>query len=111
MSQRHQDQYEIRSMGSGEMPYNNATNLGDAITMDELDRLKLENEERIRMIENKYFQKKEDIKKVKQELNERSDLREPKEKHYDSSLNYPTYGRGFDPTPDINTYMINKSLC
>lgn len=45
-------------------------------------------------------------------MQERADLRETKEKHVDSSLSYPTYGRsGVDPDPNINTYMINKHLC
>jgi hypothetical protein len=26
-------------------------------------------------------------------------------------LSYPTYGRGIDPNPNIDTYMINKNLC
>jgi len=38
-------------------------------------------------------------------------VREAKEKHVDSSLSYPTYGRGVDPDPNINTFMINKNLC
>ena len=26
-------------------------------------------------------------------------------------MSYPTYGRGIDPNPSIDTYMINSSLC
>jgi hypothetical protein len=44
-------------------------------------------------------------------VKEKNDKRELKTKNYDSSLSYPTYGRGLDPNPDIDTYMINKSLC
>jgi len=34
--------------------------------MDELDTLKQQNEDRIREIENKYFSRKEEMKKVKE---------------------------------------------
>lgn len=34
--------------------------------MDELDSLKLQNEDRIKQIEEKYFQRKDEIKKVKE---------------------------------------------
>jgi hypothetical protein len=27
------------------------------------------------------------------------------------SLSYPTYGRGLEPNPNIDSYMINESLC
>ena len=27
------------------------------------------------------------------------------------SLSYPTYGRGLEPNPNIDSYMINQSLC
>ncbi len=79
--------------------------------MDELDRLKELNADRIKQIEEKYFQKKDSIQQVKEILQERAELREHKEKHVDSSLSYPTYGRGLDPNPDIDTYMINRNLC
>jgi hypothetical protein len=26
-------------------------------------------------------------------------------------LSYPTYGRGLEPNPNIDSYMINESLC
>ena len=81
------------------------------MTMDELDRLRMQNEERIKAIEAKYFQRKEEIRGVKEICQERADLREFKEKRVDSSLSYPTYGRGIDPHFDIDTYMINKNLC
>lgn len=44
-------------------------------------------------------------------MKENNDKREIKQRRIDSSLNYPTYGRGIDPTPDIDTYMINNNLC
>lgn len=82
------------------------------MTMDELDALRLQNEDRIRQIEEKYFKKKEESRQIRDLMQERADLRETKEKHVDSSLSYPTYGRsGVDPDPNINTYMINKHLC
>ena len=37
-------------------------------------------------------------------------MREHKEKKSDG-LSYPTYGRGIDPNPNIDTYMINEHLC
>lgn len=36
----------------------NDNNFAEAMTMDELDKLKLENEDRIKQIESKYFEKK-----------------------------------------------------
>ncbi len=78
--------------------------------MDELETLKQQNEDRIREIEQKYFQRKDEIKKVKEICQERAEQREHKEKKTDS-LSYPTYGRGLDPNPNIDTYMINTHLC
>ena len=34
-----------------------------------------------------------------------------REKRIDSSLSYPTYGRGVDPSVSLDTFMINKDLC
>ena len=48
---------------------------------------------------------------MKEIFQEKADLREPREKRVDSSLSYPTYGRGLEPDPALNTYMINKHLC
>ena len=75
--------------------------------MQELDRLRNENLDRIKQIEERYFQKKEGMRGVREILHEKNDLREFKEKRIDSSLSYPTYGRGTDPDPNIDTYMIN----
>lgn len=78
------------------------------MSLDELDRLKRENEERIKSIEDRYFKRKEETRQVREIIQERADIRETKEKHVDSSLSYPTYGRGgVDPDPNINTFMIN----
>lgn len=85
---------------------NDIMNMG----MDELDTLKLQNEDRIKAIEQRYFQKKDDIKQVKEICQERAELREHREKKSDG-LSYPTYGRGLDPNPNIDTYMINANLC
>lgn len=41
--------------------------------MEDLDQLKAQNLERIKLIEEKYFQKKEEYKKVKQIYKERAD--------------------------------------
>lgn len=81
------------------------------MTLDELEKLKYQNEERIKMIEQKYFLRRDELRNVKEICQEKAELRETKEKHVDSSLSYPTYGRGIDPNPTINTYMINSSLC
>ena len=78
--------------------------------MEELESLRQQNEDRIKEIEAKYFQKKEEIKSVKEICQEKAELREYKEKKTDS-LSYPTYGRGLDPNPNIDTYMINEHLC
>ena len=80
-------------------------------TLEELDKLKEQNEERIRQIESKYFQRKDELRNVRDIFLEKAELREPKEKRIDSSLSYPTYGRGIDPNPNIDSYMINKNLC
>lgn len=47
------------------------------------------------------------MKNVREILHEKNDQREFKEKRIDSSLSYPTYGRGTDPDPNLDTYMIN----
>ena len=78
--------------------------------MDELDQLKQQNQDRIKQIEEKYFQRKDDIKKVKEICQERAEQREIVQKKSDS-LSYPTYGRGLEPNPNIDSYMINEHLC
>ena len=78
--------------------------------MDELDSLKQQNESRIKEIEERYFQKRDEIKKVKEIFQEKAELRVHVQKKTDS-LSYPTYGRGLDPNPNIDSYMINQSLC
>lgn len=87
------------------------------MSMEELDHLRAQNLERIRQIEQKYFEKREQFsdqnfkKLVKEKVDEVMDQRDIKEKRIDSSLNYPTYGRKMDPKMEIDTFMINKSLC
>ena len=78
--------------------------------MDELDQLKQQNESRIKDIEERYFQKRDEIKKVKEVCQERAEQRVHVQKKTDS-LSYPTYGRGLEPNPNIDSYMINQSLC
>ena len=103
------DQFEIRSVKSDAVY---SDNVAAAMSMEELDRLKEENLQRIRDIEARYFQKKEEAKPVVQMLQEKADKREVKEKRIDSSLSYPTYGRqGLDPKAEFDSYMINQSLC
>ena len=80
------------------------------MSLEELDRLKEENLERIKQIEERYFQSKQQAKPVIEALRDLADKREIKCKNIDSSLSYPTYGRGMDPNPNIDTYMINKGL-
>ncbi len=81
------------------------------MSVDELDKLKSLNQDRIAKIEERFFKRKEEIQNVKELLQARADARDPKEKHIDSSFNYPTYGRGVDPDPNMDTYMINRGLC
>ncbi len=95
----------------GDQPRNNSEGIDFIMSLDDLDRLKRENEDRIKSIEERYFKKKEETRQVREILHEKADVREMKEKHVDSSLSYPTYGRGVDPDPNINTYMMNKNLC
>lgn len=78
--------------------------------MDELETLRQQNEDRIKAIEERYFQKRDEIKSVKEICAERAEQREYREKKSDG-LSYPTYGRGLDPNPNIDTYMINEHLC
>jgi hypothetical protein len=78
--------------------------------MEELETLKHQNEDRIKAIEDRYFQKRDEIKSVKEICQERAELREHREKKSDG-LSYPTYGRGLDPNPNIDSYMINEHLC
>lgn len=78
--------------------------------MDELETLKQQNEDRIKQIEERYFQRKDEIKKVKEICQERAEQRQHIQKKTDS-LSYPTYGRGLEPNPNIDSYMINESLC
>jgi hypothetical protein len=78
--------------------------------LNELDQLKQQNESRIKEIEDRYFQKRDEIKKVKEICQERAEQRVHVQKKTDS-LSYPTYGRGLEPNPNIDSYMINQSLC
>ena len=37
---------------------------------------------------------------------------DPRERHKDASINYPSYGRGLPPpSRELNTYMINPGMC
>ena len=47
---------------------------------------------------------------MKEICQERAEQRQHVQKKTDS-LNYPTYGRGLEPNPNIDSYMINESLC
>ena len=80
------------------------------MTMDDLDQLKAANQERIRALEEKFFQKKQEQKSIKELLHEQTDARDPKERKQDSNLCYPSYGRGLDPQIPLNSYMVNPSL-
>jgi hypothetical protein len=111
---RHTPGFPIQSpnvFSMGDQPRNNSEGIDFIMSLDVLDRLKRENEDRIKSIEERYFKKKEETRQVREILHEKADVREMKEKHVDSSLSYPTYGRGVDPDPNINTYMMNKNLC
>jgi hypothetical protein len=79
--------------------------------MNELDALKQKNEDRIKEIEERYFQKKNEIKTSKDILNEMQDNFEIKEKHIDSSISYPTYGRNLKPGLELDTFMIQQNMC
>jgi hypothetical protein len=73
----------------------------------------VKNQERIKEIEGRYF----DANKVIAEERKIARIKEGeafeiKEKFKDSSINYPTYGRGLKkPGIELNTFMVQEKMC
>jgi|TARA_B110000305_G_C19294723_1_gene566012 hypothetical protein len=79
---------------------------------DELDQLNEKNKKRVKAIEEEYFAKNKEIKTAKEIMNENKETFETKERFKDSSINYPTYGRGLKlPQMELNTFMISQTMC
>lgn len=73
----------------------------------ELDLLNEKNQKRIKEIEKKYFFNNSQILTAKQIMQEQQETFNIKERFKDSSINYPTYGRGLkQPGIELNTFMI-----
>ena len=79
---------------------------------DELDKKKEKNQKRIKEIEKQYFQANSEILTAKEIMNKNKENFEIKERFKDSSINYPTYGRGLKlPEMELNTFMISQTMC
>ena len=76
----------------------------------ELDKLLEKNEERIRLIKERYLEKKENIQTYHDLINEVKDQFETKERFKDNSLSYPSYGRGLEPNMEMNTFMVQEGM-
>ena len=99
--------YDTQSIQSNQV-YNQSA-IGE-MNFDELDQLKAKNEKRIREIEEKYFQSKNGIKTYKEVMTEMKESWETKEQFKDSSLSYPSYGRGLKPNINMNTFMVQEGM-
>lgn len=80
------------------------------MNFDELDQLKAKNEKRVKEIEERYFQSKAGIKTYKEVITEQKESWETKEQFKDSSLSYPSYGRGLKPNINMNTFMVQEGM-
>lgn len=79
---------------------------------EELDQLNEKNQKRIKEIEQQYFDANSKILTAKQIMNMQKETFEIKERYKDSSINYPTYGRGLKlPQMQLNTFMISQTMC
>ena len=75
---------------------------------DELDQLNEKNQKRTKEIEERYFAANAEIRTAKEIMNGQKETFEIKERFKDSSINYPTYGRGLKlPAMELNTFMIS----
>ena len=79
--------------------------------MTELDVLLEKNEQRIEAIKDKFNLKRSEIKSYHEVLAESKEAFEVREHFKDNSLSYPSYGRGLQPKIDMNTFMIQDSMC
>ena len=63
-------------------------------------------------LERKYGEDMEKIQPARQILREQWGTQDTRERQKDASIKYPSYGRGLpQPSMDLNTYMINPSMC
>lgn len=71
------------------------------------------NQARIKEIETKYFASNTIIAEDREEARRiEGEAFEIKEKFKDSSINYPTYGRGLKkPGIELNTFMVQEKMC
>jgi hypothetical protein len=89
--------------------YNNSA-VGEMNTA-ELDELLEKNESRINAIKERFQLKKSEIKSFHEVLTEQKEAFEVKETFKDNSLAYPSYGRGLQPNINMNTFMIQETMC
>jgi len=73
---------------------------------DELDQLRNKNERRIEDIEERYFSQKDSIMTYRERMKIKMENFTTKQVHKDSTLAYPTYGRGLEPKINMNSFMI-----
>lgn len=99
--------YDTQSIQSNQV-YNQSA-IGE-MNFDELDQLKAKNEKRVKEIEERYFQSKAGIKTYKEVITEQKESWETKEQFKDSSLSYPSYGRGLKPNINMNTFMVQEGM-
>lgn len=99
--------HSTRSIHSG-LTYNQSA-VGEMNTT-ELDTLLEKNEARIKEIKERYQLKSETIQTKHDLINEMKDQWETKERFKDNSLSYPSYGRGLEPSINMNTFMVQEGM-
>jgi hypothetical protein len=77
---------------------------------DELEQLMAKNERRIQDIEEKYFSQKDNIMTYMERKKKYMETFSTKEGFKDSSLSYPSYGRGLQPKITMNTFMVQEKM-
>jgi len=88
----------------------------DSIDFEELEKLKAQHAVKLRILEEEYQKKKAEEKNEPPavpsqplKIFEKAPIRKSTTVSKDVA-NYPTYGRGKDPAPDIESYMYNTKL-
>lgn len=79
----------------------------------ELDQLLAKNNDRSKVLEADFKEKTMNIAEERKEARKaEAEAFEVKEKYKDSSINYPTYGRGLKkPGIELNTFMVQEKMC
>jgi len=80
------------------------------MNFDELNQLMTKNEKRIKEIEERYFNSRNGIKTYKEVRDELKEEWTTKETYKDSSISYPSYGRGLKPNINMNTFMVQQQM-